>query len=250
MLDNWHFIAAVAFVSSSMLGCTGLIETEDPSGTQSPGVGSGNQGTGSGTANGNGSGTTDPQTGAVREKPTQFALPANFPVLLPFEVRMARLSSVVGLDYSHPAFELMRKNATQLGDYDFANGLEPDNTWTALKISLWMQALKPICASPEMRVLYPSLPESLFGTELWQMLEENSCRKVFNVIHLIYQARAFQTHFKDYEFSLETMREHWRAGYDDTRASLAQPDFLARPRGEHGVATHDIHRVTPSVSEG
>jgi len=161
MLDNWHFIAAVAFVSSSMLGCTGLIETEDPSGTQSPGVGSGNQGTGSGTANGNGSGTTDPQTGAVREKPTQFALPANFPVLLPFEVRMARLSSVVGLDYSHPAFELMRKNATQLGDYDFANGLEPDNTWTALKISLWMQALKPICASPEMRVLYPSLPESL-----------------------------------------------------------------------------------------
>ena len=88
----------------------------------------------------------------------------------------------------------------------------------------------------------PSLPESLVGSELWQLLEENSCRKIFNVIHLIYQARAFQTHFKDYEFSLETMREHWRAGYDDTRASLARPDFLARPRGEHGVATHDIHR--------
>ena len=88
----------------------------------------------------------------------------------------------------------------------------------------------------------PSLPESLLGSELWQLLEENSCRKIFNVIHLIYQARAFQTHFKDYEFSLETMREHWRAGYDDTRASLARPDFLARPRGEHGVATHDIHR--------
>ena len=96
----------------------------------------------------------------------------------------------------------------------------------------------------------PALPESLFGTELWQILEENSCRKVFNVIHLIYQARAFQTHFKDYEFSLETMREHWRAGYDDTRASLAQPDFLARPRDDLGVSTHDIRRAKPSGAEG
>lgn len=159
MLDNWHLVAAVAFLSSSMAGCTGLIEQDGPSDPQSTGPSpSGNQGS---TGNGNGNGNTDPQTGAVREKPNQFALPANFPVLLPFEVRMARLSSVVGLDYSHPVFDLMRKNATQLGDYDFANGLEPDNTLTALKISLWMQALKPICASPEMLVRYPSLPESL-----------------------------------------------------------------------------------------
>lgn len=88
----------------------------------------------------------------------------------------------------------------------------------------------------------PQLPESIFGTELWQILEENSCRKVFNVVHLIYQARAFQSHYKDYEFSLETMREHWRAGYEDTRASLARPDFLARPADGLGVCTHDIHR--------
>jgi NTE family protein len=91
----------------------------------------------------------------------------------------------------------------------------------------------------------PQLPESLYGSELWQILEENSCRKVFNVVHLIYQARAFQSHYKDYEFSLETMREHWRAGYEDTRASLARPDFMARPRGDAGVCTHDIHRVAP-----
>lgn len=91
----------------------------------------------------------------------------------------------------------------------------------------------------------PQLPESLYGSELWQILEENSCRKVFNVVHLIYQARAFQSHFKDYEFSLETMREHWRAGHADTRASLARPDFMARPPGASGVCAHDIHRAMP-----
>jgi NTE family protein len=66
---------------------------------------------------------------------------------------------------------------------------------------------------------------------------------VFNVVHLIYQARAFQSHFKDYEFSIETMREHWRVGYEDTRASLARPDFIARPGSDTGVGAHDIHRV-------
>lgn len=88
----------------------------------------------------------------------------------------------------------------------------------------------------------PQLPERLYGSELWALLEENSCRKVFNVVHLVYQSRAFQGHYKDYEFSLETMREHWRAGYEDTRASLARPDFLARPRDDLGVCAHDIHR--------
>lgn len=88
----------------------------------------------------------------------------------------------------------------------------------------------------------PQLPESLYGSELWALLEQHACRKVFNVVHLIYQARAFQGHYKDYEFSLETMREHWRAGYEDTRASLARTEFLVRPRGDSGVAAHDIHR--------
>jgi NTE family protein len=96
----------------------------------------------------------------------------------------------------------------------------------------------------------PELPASLVGSELWDLLEFNSCRKVFNVIHLIYRSKREEGHYKDYQFSLDTMREHWQAGYDDTRASL-NPDFLQRPAEDSGVVTHDIHREQPTrVPEG
>ncbi|HVK55626.1 MAG TPA: patatin-like phospholipase family protein [Burkholderiales bacterium] len=69
-----------------------------------------------------------------------------------------------------------------------------------------------------------------------------ACHKVINVIHLIYQSKAYELHSKDYEFSHITMREHWQAGYEDTRRSLAEPSFLERPAVGMGVVTHDIHR--------
>ncbi len=65
-----------------------------------------------------------------------------------------------------------------------------------------------------------------------------------NVVHLIYRAKEYETHAKDYEFSSIAMRFHWEAGYEDAKASLARPDFLERPAGDRAVATHDIHRGT------
>ena len=73
-------------------------------------------------------------------------------------------------------------------------------------------------------------------------LAEEACRKVVNVVHLIYRAKEYETHAKDYEFSSIAMRVHWQVGYEDARASLARPDFLAPPVGDRAVATHDIHR--------
>jgi NTE family protein len=88
----------------------------------------------------------------------------------------------------------------------------------------------------------PLLPPELEGSPLWQTLEQHACTRVFNVVHLVYRDKAFETYHKDYEFSPETMREHWQAGRDDARASLARPEFMARPAADAGVATHDIHR--------
>jgi NTE family protein len=73
-------------------------------------------------------------------------------------------------------------------------------------------------------------------------LAQEGCRKVMNVVHLIYRAKEYETHAKDYEFSGIAMRLHWEAGHADAKASLARPDFLARPTGERAAATHDIHR--------
>jgi len=73
-------------------------------------------------------------------------------------------------------------------------------------------------------------------------LAQEGCRKVMNVVHLIYRAKEYETHAKDYEFSSIAMRTHWQAGYEDAQASVARPDFLERPAAERAVATHDIHR--------
>jgi hypothetical protein len=156
MIDHFGVRLAVAALSCCLLSCTGIIDgTRESGGSKGPDTGTPAPGPGTN------SGTPEPgETPAQAELP-KFKVPAQFPVLLPFDVRVSRLLAVVGLPYSDPAFELMRANATQLGDYDYANGLEPDNTWTAFKMSLWVQSLKPVCASQAMLTRYPSHPESL-----------------------------------------------------------------------------------------
>ena len=43
----------------------------------------------------------------------------------------------------------------------------------------------------------------------------------YNIQHLIYQQKAYEHHYKDYQFGLSTMRDHWTAGLDDIRKTLA-----------------------------
>ena len=154
MVNSLRLAALLTVLSASLPACTGIVAGERQRGDKEgilPIGGDSGPGVSDGTA-----GQTTPTQGAV----PKFKVPAQFPVLLPFAVRISRLSTVVGLPYSDAAFDLLRANATQLGDYDYANGLEPDNTWTAFKMSLWVQSLKPVCASSAMLARYPSLPES------------------------------------------------------------------------------------------
>ncbi|CAG4902838.1 DUF3734 domain-containing protein [Paraburkholderia gardini] len=75
-----------------------------------------------------------------------------------------------------------------------------------------------------------------------QLAEELSCSKRYNVVHLIYRHKEYEGHYKDYQFGLSTMREHWESGLADIRRSLAQPGWLAMPDNDAGFITHDIHR--------
>jgi len=72
--------------------------------------------------------------------------------------------------------------------------------------------------------------------------EARAAEALTNVIHLIYQDRPHEGHFKDYEFSAASMRSHWQSGLDDMRHTLAQPQWLAAPDPEHPFVTHDVHR--------
>jgi NTE family protein len=66
--------------------------------------------------------------------------------------------------------------------------------------------------------------------------------KVYNIIHLIYRAKHYEGHSKDYEFSRLSMEEHWRAGYNDAVRSLRHPETLSRPANHDGVLTFDLAR--------
>ncbi len=97
----------------------------------------------------------------VDEPPRGFTVPDQSVQLLPFQVRLRRLLAVTGAPVTDPMFEKLLESRTSLGDYDFANGVQPDPSWTALRITTWVTALKPICGSQAMKNRYPDLPTSL-----------------------------------------------------------------------------------------
>jgi NTE family protein len=86
------------------------------------------------------------------------------------------------------------------------------------------------------------LPEDVRNDPALKDVAELASHRAHNIIHLIYQSKAFEGHSKDYEFGLEAMREHWQTGLDDIRRTLADPRRLDRPAPESGIVTHDIHR--------
>lgn len=75
-----------------------------------------------------------------------------------------------------------------------------------------------------------------------KLADDLSCSKRYNVMHLIYRQKEYEGHFKDFQFGLSTMREHWQSGLEDIQRSLAQPDWLDMPDNDAGFVTHDIHR--------
>ncbi len=73
-------------------------------------------------------------------------------------------------------------------------------------------------------------------------LRAQACTPLVNVVNLIYQAKHYERESKDYEFSPEAMREHWRFGLADIRRTLAQPGVLDKPTVDQSFITHDVHR--------
>ena len=88
--------------------------------------------------------------------------------------------------------------------------------------------------------LLAKLPKELLQTPEAKMLASEADEKVYNLIQLIYRAKAYEGNSKDYEFSRRTMEEHWSSGYNDAVRSLRHPEVLQRPEGLDGVFTFDL----------
>ena len=152
--------AWLVLASVSLFACQGQIGDDKSIGGipgSTPVNGNNGPGTGSGSTPGAGVFVTDPSGVTVNG----FALPLEQPQLLPFAVRFARVAAVVGLPTTDAVFEQLRQNRTQLGDHDYANGVKADNSWTALRMSVWVKSLQPVCASPAMTKKFAALPANL-----------------------------------------------------------------------------------------
>jgi NTE family protein len=90
--------------------------------------------------------------------------------------------------------------------------------------------------------LLEKLPQDLRSSPEAKCLNTEAEHKVYNIVHLIYRARNYEGHSKDYEYSRLSMEDHWRAGYNDARRTLRHPDVLKRPDNDEGVFTFDLAR--------
>ena len=152
---KYLFAASIPVCALLSVACTGIFDGNTPSDRSSSDP-STNQPTNNATG---GSGTTTPMTTPDQGPP--FKVRNTEPELVPFDMRLRRIASAIGVQADNVMFATMRKNSLKLGDYDYANGALPDGSWNANRISAWITALKPVCSSPEMQAKYPALPENL-----------------------------------------------------------------------------------------
>lgn len=90
-----------------------------------------------------------------------FALPRDRSELLPFAIRLRKVADVVGVGEEDALLEPLRTRRIELGDSDYARGVAADRTWLAARMSIWIDALRPVCTSEAMHARYPALPGDL-----------------------------------------------------------------------------------------
>jgi NTE family protein len=86
------------------------------------------------------------------------------------------------------------------------------------------------------------LPPDMQNDPDVELLREHSCNAAITIVHLIHRRAAYERFSMDYEFSRLSMLEHWQAGLDDVRHTLAHPAWRNRKRPERGVAVLDLTR--------
>jgi NTE family protein len=86
------------------------------------------------------------------------------------------------------------------------------------------------------------VPEADLSPEQRAMREKLASLPQATILQLIYQQKSYEGNARDYEFSADSMREHWNNGHEDTLATLKRKDWLEMPPPDIGVVTHDVHR--------
>ncbi len=91
--------------------------------------------------------------------------------------------------------------------------------------------------------LLAKIPEDRLDAEERALRDRLADLPEITILQMIYQQMTYEGQAKDYEFSGTSMREHWDAGYADTRRTLRHRDWLAMAPEDGGVIVHDVHRI-------
>lgn len=87
------------------------------------------------------------------------------------------------------------------------------------------------------------VPAKVRTTDPWcRQAQQYACGHQYAVIHLIYQDEEWEGESKDYEFSPQSMREHWSSGLLDIQRTLAHESWLELPPRGKEFVTYDDHR--------
>jgi len=82
-------------------------------------------------------------------------------------------------------------------------------------------------------------PEQLDTPEARTLVEATDAAS-FNIVQLVYHSPTYEGESKDYEFSRQTMEDHWRTGYEDAQTTLSHKEVLELPDDPAGVAVYDF----------
>jgi NTE family protein len=96
------------------------------------------------------------------------------------------------------------------------------------------------CIRMALANLLEKIPTEILESDEGKLLRSAADRNVYQIVHLIYRSKNYEVQSKDYEFSRNSMIDHWNAGYNDAVRTLRHPEALQRPANDPGVATFDV----------
>src|SRR5262245_10129544 len=96
------------------------------------------------------------------------------------------------------------------------------------------------CVRVALANVLEKIPREILESEDGKFLQSVTDRNVYQIVHLIYRSKNYEVQSKDYEFSRNSMIDHWTAGYNDAIRTLRHPEALQRPTDQTGVATFDV----------
>ena len=102
-----------------------------------------------------------------------------------------------------------------------------------------------------LREMLKHVPPEVRETQAWCLeAQKFACGGKYSVIHLIYQDKEWEGLAKDYEFSPESMHEHWASGLLDIQGTLAHESWLQLAPDGQEFMTYDLHEEIQGVPQG